>query len=111
MSKNSGEWQAQGDDIPGRGHRVDWGQDEVPTKTQGLRWLHEVGEECTGSQRSRRETTACRDARRFVARVPPEGYPTTSRQFYARDGHYKNARIDLEIRGMAFKDDKGGGHP
>lgn len=101
MSKNSGQWQAQGDDIGGKGHCVEWGQDAVPTKQQGLTWLGQVEAACAHKQRERR-AGSFRDARRFVQRAPPGGYPSTSRHFYADDDRYPDARVDLEIYGMAF---------
>ncbi|HFE45574.1 MAG TPA: hypothetical protein ENJ18_08770 [Nannocystis exedens] len=103
MNNHHGQWQAQGDDIDARGHCVEWGEIKVPTKEQGRDWLGEVAGKCTRSQRRRREGRACRDARRFIDRAPAEGYPTTSKHFYARDDAYANARIDLEIYGMAFR--------
>ncbi len=108
MSNHSGQWQAQGDDIddPPRGHCVEWGEAEVPTKEQGRGWLGEVADKCTKTQRRRRSGRACRDAKKFIARAPAEGYPTTSKHFYARDDAYVNARIDLEIYGMAFRNDE-----
>lgn len=107
MSKHHGQWQAQGDDIknPPKGHCREWGQDSVPTKTDGLGWLAEVAAMCTVSQRDRRTPVACRKAKRFVRRAPPEGYPTMSVHFPAPQDAYKNARIDLEIYGDAFADD------
>jgi hypothetical protein len=80
----------------------------VPTKEQGTQWLGEVSVKCTHGQRARREGRACRDARKFVQRAPAGGYPTSSRHFYARDDRYPNARIDVEIYGLAFKDDASG---
>lgn len=32
-----------------------------------------------------------------------EGYPSTMKPFYAHDDSYPDARVDLEIYGMAFK--------
>ena len=107
MSKHAGQWQAQGDDIknPPKGHRREWGQDDVPTKRQGSSWLEEVLEMCTGGQRQRRLGQAYREAARFVRRAPAAGYPSMSKHFYCRDDAYPNARIDLEIYGMAFRSD------
>lgn len=102
MSRHHGEWQAQGRDIGGRGHRVAWGQERVPTKTEGTTWLQAVLSQCTASERDRRERRALRDAERFLRRCPPEGYPTTSEHFYARCDSHPDARIDLEIYGLAF---------
>lgn len=108
MSKNHGQWQAQGADIkdPPKGHCKEWGQDSTPTKEEGLGWLAEVAAMCTGSQRKLREKSACPDAKLFVRRAPAGGYPTTSKHFYARSGTYRNARIDLEVYGMAFRDEE-----
>lgn len=103
VSEHHGEWQAQGDDIPGRGHRVSWGQADVPTKAQGLAWLGAIATHCTESVRKRRER-ACRDAKRFVDRAPVEGYPSMMKSFYCGGDRYPNARIDLEIYGLAFRD-------
>lgn len=103
MSDHHGQWQAQGDDVDGNrtGHRKHWGQAGVPTKANGLAWLLEVSGMCTHSQRKRREN-ACKAARRFVRRAPIEGYPTMRKTFSANDSHCRNARIDLEVYGMAF---------
>lgn len=105
MSEHYGQWQAQGDDMPTtKGRTVEWGQDTVPNKEDGLRWLTEVAMQCTASERERREGRACPQAIKFVNRCPPGGHPRTSKHFYARDDRYKNARIDLEIYGLAFRD-------
>jgi hypothetical protein len=80
------------------------GRDTVPNKEDGLRWLTEVAMQCTASERERREGRACPQAIKFVNRCPPGGHPRTSKHFYARDDRYKNARIDLEIYGLAFRD-------
>jgi hypothetical protein len=106
MSKHHGQWQAQGKDIkdPHKGYRREWGQDTVPTKPQGLGWLDEVAEMCTASEFRRREVGGFRAAEKFVKRAPPDGYPTMMRSFYAKDDRYPNARVDLEIYGMAFAD-------
>lgn len=107
MSAHYGQWQAQGDDIddPPKGHCREWGQDDVPTKGQGLAWLAETSAMCTKSQRKRREGDACADAVRFVRRAPAGGYPSMSRHFYANDDAYPDARIDVEIYGLAFRDE------
>jgi hypothetical protein len=107
MSDHHGQWQAQGDDItePPGGHCKEWGQNAVPTKGEGLQWLVCVVGMCTSAQRRRREARAQRQAERFVSRAPREGYPTTSKHFYAQDDRYPDARIDVEVYGMAFQDD------
>lgn len=110
VSQHYGQWQAQGGDMadPSKGECIEWGQDEVPTKRDGLTWLGGVMDRCTHSQRRLRQVRAELEARRFVQRAPAAGYPTTSRHFYARDDRYPDARIDLEIYGLAFKDDAHG---
>jgi len=75
MSNSHGQWQAQGDDVPGRGHVVGWTEVAVPTRDQGLRWLGDVIDMCTARQRRTRDR-AYRDAKRYVERAPGEGYPT-----------------------------------
>ncbi|MDP3571090.1 MAG: hypothetical protein Q8S42_10705 [Archangium sp.] len=102
MSNHHGQWQAQGDDIPKPGHRRMWGQELVPTKQQGREWLIEVQEMCQRAELRRREE-AFRDAQRFLSRAPVEGYPSTMKPFYAYDDSYPNARVDLEIYGLAFQ--------
>lgn len=67
--------------------------------------LADVAAKCTSGERKRRQNRACRDAQRFVSRAPRGGYPSMSKHFYAGDDSYRNARIDLEIYGLAFKDD------
>ncbi|MBX3270374.1 MAG: hypothetical protein KF729_08950 [Sandaracinaceae bacterium] len=103
MSEHHGQWQAQGDDVSGRGHRVTWGQDVVPTKADGLEWLEQLAANCSKGEGKRRER-ACRDAKRFVCRAAPEGHPSMMKSFYCRDDAYPNARIDVEIYGFAFRD-------
>jgi hypothetical protein len=103
VSKNHGQWQAQGADIGGKGHCVPWGQESVPTKADGVSWLWDVAKMCTQSERERREGRACRAARRFVSRAPLTGYPSTMRSFYSLDDAYPDARIDVEIYGQAFR--------
>lgn len=106
MSEHYGQWQAQGDDIkdPPKGHCHEWGQDVVPTKPDGLTWLEAVKAQCTASQRARREQRAFSRADRFVRRAPPDGYPTTHKHFYAEDDAFPDARVDLEIYGLAFRE-------
>jgi hypothetical protein len=106
MSEHYGQRQAQGDDIqdPPHGHCQEWGQDIVPTKPEGLGWLTAVNAMCTASQRQRRVGRAFAAAERFVRRAPQGGYPTTMKPFYARDDSYPDARVDLEIYGLAFRD-------
>jgi hypothetical protein len=103
MSTYYGQWQAQGEDIANPGHCRTWGQETVPTKDEGLAWLGEVAGMCTASQRKRRQDKGFNAAERFVRRAPAEGYPTTSKHFYAGDDAYLDARVDLEIYVLAFR--------
>lgn len=102
VSEHHGQWQAQGDDIPERGHSRVWACDDVPTNRQGMDWLAELMAKCERRQATRR-ARAHKDAMRFLERAPSEGYPSLQRSFYARDDDYKNARIDVEIYGCAFR--------
>jgi hypothetical protein len=79
-----------------------WGHDDVPTQAQGHGYLREVEVMCADREQKRRER-AFRDARRFISRAPPGGYPSTMRPFYGKDDAYRNARVDLEIYGLAFR--------
>lgn len=103
MSEHYGQWQADGDDLTNGKQRVEWGQDTVPTKQEGRAWLAAVAKKITSGERIRREPRACRDAKRFVERCPPQAYPSTMRRFYA-DNDKPTACIDLEIYGLAFCD-------
>lgn len=105
MANHSGQWQAQGDDIktPPNGHCVTWGHGYIPTKSEGHGYLDQVIDKCQKKEKKLREDAEIK-ARRFIDRSPPEGYPTASKHFYCNSDVYKNARIDLEIYGMAFCD-------
>lgn len=103
MSKHSGQWQADGDAIKRGGGKqcVEWGQDTVPTKGDGRRWLAQVSDMVTHGERKRLAPNACKDAKKFVRRAPVDGHPTTARRFFA-DDDTPSACIDLEIYGLAF---------
>ncbi len=104
MSDHHGQWQADGDDLKTGKQCVLWGQDTVPTKEDGHRWLAEVSSKLTHGERKRREPRACNDAKKFIRRAPPEGYPSTMRRFHVDKDKPTGACIDLEIYGMAFCD-------
>jgi hypothetical protein len=106
-TNHSGTWQAQGDDIPHKGHSVPWDQANCVTKAEGLQFLARLREPCTSSQRDLRENV-CRAATRYVQRAPVAGIPGFHmKSFPVKDPpkSSRKARIDLEIIvGRAFCD-------
>lgn len=103
-----GRWQAQGSDIrkPKGGHSVAWDKQHPPTKQDGVNDLTTLADKCEALQRSLRETAFLK-AKRWVERLPSEGYSTVgnSKPFYVSPPHpkNKNARVDLEVfAGKAF---------
>lgn len=107
-TNHSGVWQAQGDDIPKKGHAFPWNENECVTKSRGLLCLANLSSLCTSSQRELREKARA-DAMRYIQRAPAAGieafhmksFPVKSPPISAR-----RARVDLEIIvGHAFCDD------
>ena len=96
---NRGQWQAQGNDIPGKGHRHPWNEPQTPTKDDARAHLAIVTGLCTQEQRDLRDG-ALRKAQAYISRAPPEGIPGFHmKTFKVKTPSQKarKARIDLEI--------------
>lgn len=96
---NRGQWQAQGNDISGKGHRHPWNEPRAPTKDDAHLHLAAVTGLCTQDQRDLRDG-ALRKARAYINRAPPDGIPGfLMKTFKVKSPPQKaqKARIDLEI--------------
>ena len=110
-TNHCGSWQAQGCDIPHRGHAAPWDQLQRVTKEEGLGFLEQLKELCTAGQRTLRDQVH-RHAVRYVMRAPPDGIQGfLMKSFYVKSppASARKARIDLEvIVGWAFCDNPDG---
>ncbi|HEX8459088.1 MAG TPA: Ig-like domain-containing protein, partial [Pyrinomonadaceae bacterium] len=84
-----------------------WSQDDVPSKSDGLRWLDSLWDRLTSSEKRDRQR-AYEDARRFILTAPQDGYEAfpfkISRSFRDPARRDPAARIDIEIiAGRAFE--------
>lgn len=96
---NRGQWQAQGNDIPGNGHCHPWNQISAPSKVDADAHLTLVVGMCNQSQHDLRQG-ALRKARRYIMRAPPAGIPGFHMKTFKVKSppiRAKKARIDLEI--------------
>jgi len=96
---NRGQWQAQGNDIGGKGHCHPWNEAVPPTKDHARAHVARVETLCTKEQRALRDD-ASRRAHRYIDRAPSDGIPGFHmKSFYVKDPPTKalKARIDLEI--------------
>ena len=96
---NRGQWQAQGNDIPGNGHCHPWNESTPPSKVDARGHLSAVVGQCTQEQRDVRRTALAK-ARRYIARAPAAGVPGFLMKTFRVRGaplRARKARIDLEI--------------
>lgn len=104
---NRGQWQAQGDDIPGNGHCHPWNDEAPPTKDDARAHLASVVAQCTQGQHSHR-VDVLKKARRYISRAPAAGIAAFHMKTFkvkSPPAKARKARIDLEITtGRALRD-------
>jgi hypothetical protein len=96
---NRGQWQAQGNDIPGNGHCCPWNDANAPTKDDARNHLVVVVGMCTQDQHDLRRGALAK-AHRYISRAPADGIPGFHmKTFKVRSPprRARKARIDLEI--------------
>lgn len=111
---NRGQWQAQGNDIPGSGHAQPWNQPNAPTKPDAHAHLHAVAQCCSIDQMDVRKE-AVRRAEVYIDRAPPEGIAAFHMKTFrvvSPPIKARKARVDLEITsGSALCDPSKDGTP